>query len=97
MKGKFRKLFIAACIIAPLVFFGVAVVFADVWTGPKNRETTGTCTIHHYHSGTLVCSEPCGEPEYHICTAACDAAGGCDSSTTDNNPGHSLPDATVSG
>ncbi len=97
MKGKFRKLFIAACIIAPLLFFGVVVVLADVWTGPKNRVTAGTCTIHHYHSGTLVCSEPCGEPEYHICTAACDAAGGCDSSTTDNNPGHSLPDATVSG
>ena len=97
MKGKFRKLLIAACIIAPLLFFGVVVVLADVWTGPKNRVTAGTCTIHHYHSGTLVCSEPCGEPEYHICTAACDAAGGCDSSTTDNNPGHSLPDAIVSG
>jgi hypothetical protein len=97
MQGKFRKLFIAACIIAPFVFFGVVVVLADVWAGPKNRETAGTCTVHHYHQGSFVCSEPCGEPEYHICTGACDAAGGCDSSTTDSNPGHSLPDATVSG
>jgi len=97
MKGKLRKFFIAACIISPFVFFGVVVVLADVWSGPANRMTAGTCTIHHYHLGSLVCSEPCGEPEYHICTAACDAAGGCDSSTTDNNPGHSLPDATVSG
>jgi hypothetical protein len=97
MKGKFRKFFIAACIISPLVFFGVVVVLADVWSGPANRMTAGTCTIHHYHLGSLVCSEPCGEPEYHICDASCASAGGCDSSTTDNNPGHSLPDATVSG
>ena len=97
MQGKLRKFFIAACIISPFVFFGVVVVLADVWTGPKNRETAGNCTIHHYHQGSLVCSEPCGEPEYHICTAACTNAGGCDSSSTENNPGHSLPDATVSG
>ena len=97
MKGKLRKFFIAACIVSPLVFFGVMVVLADVWSGPANRMTAGSCTIHHYHLGALVCSEPCGEPEYHICTAACDAAGECDSSSTDSNPGHALPDATVSG
>jgi hypothetical protein len=92
-----RKLLLAACIISPFVFFGVVAVLAGVWTGPANRKSAGTCTIHHYHSGALVCSEPCGEPEYNICTAACANAGGCDSSSTENNPGHSLPDATVSG
>jgi hypothetical protein len=97
MKGKLMKFFIAACVVSPFVFFGVMVVLADVWSGPANRMTAGTCTIHHYHLGSLVCSEPCGEPEYHICDASCASAGGCDSSTTDSNPGHSLPDATVSG
>jgi len=94
---KFRKVLIAACIISPLVLFGVVAVLASVWSGPANRTSAGSCTIHHYHSGSLVCSEPCGEPEYNICTSACANAGGCDSSSTENNPGHSLPDATVSG
>ena len=46
-----NKILIAACVISPLVFFGVAAVLADVWSGPANRTTAGTCTIHHYHSG----------------------------------------------
>jgi large repetitive protein len=98
VKGiNFRKVLIAACVISPLVLFGAVAVLADVWSGPANRTSAGSCTLHHYHSGSLVCSEPCGEPEYNICTSACANAGGCDSSSTENNPGHSLPDATVSG
>ena len=88
MKGKFRKFFIAACIISPFVFFGVAVVLADVWSGPANRTQTtpGACRVIHKHNGSWVCTEPCGEPEYNICTAACNAAGGCDSSETQQDP-----------
>ena len=92
-----NKILIAACVISPLVFFGVAAVLADVWSGPANRTTAGTCDVYHYHQGTFVCRETCGQPEYHICDAACASAGGCDSSRTVNNPGSSLPDATVSG
>ena len=94
---KFRKILIAACIISPLLLFGVVAVLADVWSGPANRTTAGTCDVYHYHQGAFVCRETCGEPEYHICDAACASAGGCDSSRTVNNPGSSLPDATVSG
>jgi hypothetical protein len=94
---RFKKLIIAACVISPLVLFGVVAMLAGVWTGPANRKSAGSCTVHHYHSGALVCSEACGEPEYHICTAACANAGGCDSSSTENSPGKSLPVATVSG
>ena len=71
MKGKFRKFFIAACIISPFVFFGVMVVLADVWSGPANRTDRRELHVIHKHNGSWVCSEPCGEPEYNICTAAC--------------------------
>ena len=98
MKGlNFRKVLIAACVISPLVLFGAVAVLADVWSGPANRTTAGTCDVYHYHQGTFVCRETCGQPEYHICDGACASAGGCDSSRTVNNPGSSLPDATVSG
>jgi hypothetical protein len=101
MKAKFRKFFIAACIISPFVFFGVVVVLADVWSGPANRTQTtpGACRVIHKHNGSWVCTEPCGEPEYNICTAACNAAGGCDSSETQQDPPTvvQLQDATVSG
>ena len=71
-----NKILIVACVISPLVFFGVAAVLADVWSGPANRTTAGTCDVYHYHQGTFVCRETCGQPEYHICDNACASAGG---------------------
>ena len=76
---SFRKLFIAACLISPFVFLGVAVALAEVWTGPQNRVSPGACRVIHKRNGVWVCTEACGEGEYHLCDAACAAAGGCTS------------------
>jgi len=48
-----NKILIAACVISPLVFFGVAAVLADVWSGPANRTSAGSCTIVLDYSKTV--------------------------------------------
>ena len=100
VKGlKFRKILIAACIISPLLLFGVVAVLADVWSGPANRTTAGTCD---YASLPLrarwFAARPAASPNINICDAACaNPPAVAILPRTVNNPGSSLPDATVSG